>query len=118
MPLPKITPIEWNETGKNVAEQHRTLPKISTVEYPKKILSHSLSKKLITWDISKLETRLISCNLPEIPVKLDQCTLITDILLFIESHISTVKAQNGNPCYMPYLERLNRLIDLITVGQN
>jgi Domain of unknown function (DUF6965) len=118
MPLPKITPVKWTETGNNVSKRQETLPKISTVEYPKKVESHSDDKSFNSWDISEMETQLLSCNLPEAPVKLDQCTLIADIHLFIETHLSIAKFQNGNPCYKPYWDRLNQLMSLLTINKN
>lgn len=40
------------------------------------------------------------------PLKLDRCTTITNPGLFISSHLSTIKAHNGNPVYRPYFDRL------------
>jgi len=32
--------------------------------------------------------------------------MVLDVSKFINSHLATVKAQNGNPIYLSYLERL------------
>lgn len=39
--------------------------------------------------------------------------LITDVPKFIDSHLSTVKQNNGNPTFLPYLERLIELKESI-----
>ena len=59
-------------------------------------------------EITELETFFSSAKLPG-TIKLNQCSTITDVPLFMESHLSIVKAQNGNTRYVPYLERLREL---------
>jgi len=60
------------------------------------------------WDkeIAELEKYFASEDAPKEPVKLDQCTTITDISLFIESNLATVKANNGKRTFLPYLKQL------------
>lgn len=60
-------------------------------------------------DVAELENYFTSIKLPTQPVKLDRCSTITDFSLFIESHIATVKANNGNKTFLPYLNRLQEL---------
>lgn len=66
-----------------------------------------------TWDVAELETAIRSANMPQAPVKLDQCTTIIDVPLFIESHLSTVKHNNGNPHFKPYFDRLVKFKNLM-----
>ena len=59
-----------------------------------------------TMEIKELETYFAAVELPAQPVKLNKYSIITNIPLFIESHLSIVKAQNGRTLYLPYLNRL------------
>lgn len=56
--------------------------------------------------------------LPGGSIKLDTCSTIIDINKFVDSHLSIVKAHDGNPCYEPYLERLNKLKSILTINAN
>ncbi len=60
-------------------------------------------------DIIELETFFETASLPIHPVNLNPFSTITNISLFIESHIATVKTNNGNRTFLPYLERLKEL---------
>jgi len=64
-----------------------------------------------TWDkeISELEKYFTGITLPTQPVKLDQCSTITNVQRFIESHFATVKEYNGVRSFEPYLDRLKTL---------
>lgn len=46
-------------------------------------------------------------------VRLDACTVITDVKRFVESHIAILKKYNGNKRFEPYLKRLNDLKSII-----
>lgn len=65
-------------------------------------------------DIAELESYFASIALPTHPVKLNRCTTIKDCSLFIESHITTVKSNTGNKTYLPYLNRLQELKQLLS----
>ena len=54
---------------------------------------------------------------PKEPIKLDQCTTITDVTLFINSHLDIVKAQKGNTTCELYLDRLKKLKLLLGMNQ-
>jgi hypothetical protein len=69
-------------------------------------------------DIAELEKYFKLIKLPTEPIKLDGCSMITNVTLFIESHLSIVKGQNGNLRYAPYLDRLNELKAVLTVNLN
>lgn len=89
------------------------LPKVEVfkterIERPKKEQPQNWSN-----DIAELENYFTSIELPTQPVKLNQCSTITDCTLFIKSHFATVKANNGNPTFLPYLNRLNELKQLM-----
>jgi hypothetical protein len=57
-------------------------------------------------DIAELDRFFKTAPIPIDPVNLNQWSRITDASLFITSHLSTVKANNGNATFLPYLNRL------------
>jgi hypothetical protein len=67
--------------------------------------------EVIDWsnDIAELETYFANIQLPTQPVKINDCSTIVNCSLFIESHIATVKANNGKRTFLPYLNRLQTL---------
>lgn len=69
-------------------------------------------------DITELENYFASIELPTQPVKLNRCSTITDCSLFIESHFATVKANNGKRTFLPYLNRLQELKQVLTINSN
>jgi hypothetical protein len=60
-------------------------------------------------DITELQNYFASIELPTQPVKLNQCSTITNVQLFIESHFAIVEANNGNKAYLQSLHRLQEL---------
>ena len=69
-------------------------------------------------DIAELENYFASIELPTQPVKLNGCSTITDCSLFIESHLAIVKANNGKQTFLPYLNRLQELKQVLTINSN
>ena len=69
-------------------------------------------------DIAELENYFAGIALPPQPVKLNQCSTITNCPLFIESHFATVKANNGKRTFLPYLNRLQELKQVLTTNLN
>jgi hypothetical protein len=84
-----------------------TLPKIEKIVKP----------GIWSNEIEEMEQFFKSIKLPEM-IKLDQCSKITDVPLFVESHLSVLKAQNGNRRYMPYLDRLNEMKTILKANLN
>lgn len=66
------------------------------------------------WDIAALEVFFNSSALPTGSIKLDECTTIVDIPMFLDSHLSIVKVHNGNPTFHPYYDRLIKLTEIFT----
>jgi len=89
------------------------LPKIETLKLVEK-------EQCINWDqdISELETYFLGIELPTKQVIINQCSKITNVPLFIESHFKTVKNHNGNQTYLPYLNRLQELKQTLTINTN
>jgi len=66
--------------------------------------------------ISNIETYFSNIEIPTTPIKLNKWSIITNCALFIESHLATVKANNGKHTYLPYLNRLHELKKVIESG--
>jgi hypothetical protein len=68
-------------------------------------------EQLENWeqDITELENYFSGIALPTKPIKLNRFSTITNCSLFIESHFSIVKANNGKQTFLPYLNRLQEL---------
>lgn len=64
-------------------------------------------------EITELETYFENTILPIGPIKLNQCAIITNINNFINTHLETLKTNNGKPTFEPYLNRLQQLKQLI-----
>jgi len=69
-------------------------------------------------DIKELETYFAGITLPTEPLKLNQCSTITNISLFIESHFATIKENNGKHLFIPHLNRLQELKQVLTLKSN
>lgn len=69
-------------------------------------------------EIAEMEQFFKVAKLPSEPIRLDSCSQITNIPLFIESHLSIVKAQNGNKRFTPYLDRLKFVTEYLKTNLN
>jgi len=67
-------------------------------------------------EIAEIETYFVAAELPTQPVKLNECSIITNCSLFIESHLATVKANNGKETFLPYLNRLQEFKQILTLN--
>lgn len=66
-------------------------------------------------EISELENYFAAVEIPAQPVRLNKCTVIKNVPLFIESHLSTLKANNGVNVFLPHLHRLQTLKQILSV---
>ena len=67
-------------------------------------------------DITELENYFAGIAIPTQPVKLNKCSTITNCSLFIESHLTTVKANKGKRTFIQYLNRLQELKQIFTTN--
>ena len=69
----------------------------------------------IDWDqrIAKLEKYFEGINISINSIAINPFTTIYDIPGFIESHMILIKTCNKNHVYLPYLERLEKLRELL-----
>lgn len=69
-------------------------------------------------EITELETYFANLEPPTQPVKLNEYSTIIDCPLFIETHLATVKANNGKETFLPDLNRLQELKRILTLNSN
>lgn len=67
-------------------------------------------------EIAEIETMVSSIQLPKENVKLSAAETVTDVDAFVSSHLSMVKANNGNPVFRPYLERLIKFVEIFKIN--
>ena len=102
---------EKSEAPKNTFfPQSEPLPKVEVLQpEPIKELPENWNN-----DIAELESYIEGIELPTQPIKMNKCSTISDAYLFIQGHLSTVKANNGKSTFLPYLERLLELKTIIS----
>ncbi len=66
-------------------------------------------------DISALENYFAGISLPKQPIKLNQCSTIANVSLFVDSHLATIKANSNNATFLPYLNRLKAVKEVLTI---
>ena len=65
-------------------------------------------------EIQALENFFTGTEIPDNIMALNAYSTISNLRKFINSHLSVVKANNGNPTFLPYLNRLQQLKDKIS----
>jgi hypothetical protein len=63
------------------------------------------------WDVAELEA--FFRPIEDCSMRLDECTEIYSVKTFVERHLEYVKANNGNPLFKPYYDRLTDLKQLL-----
>lgn len=98
------------------------LVEVKPFEQPETVYNFSKPKqpKPESWekDIIELENYFTGITLPAQPVKLNKYSTIKDCLKFIESHFDIVKANNGTQTFLPYLNRLQELKQVLKININ
>lgn len=69
-------------------------------------------------EIKELQTYFSGLELPTQPIKLNQFSTITNASKFIDSHLATIKANNGKRTFLPHLNRLQELKKILTINLN
>jgi hypothetical protein len=112
--------IYFKINGNKLADLSKSQPKeiVSLTGEIQAIALQTPKPKSWDQDITELENYFTGITLPTQPVKLNQCSTITDCSLFIESHFATVKANNGKRTFLPYLNRLQELKQVLTTNLN
>ena len=75
----------------------------------------SFTKEKEDWsaEIKELEDYFSTCTLPVDPIYISKHITVVDSKKFIDSHLRTVKAQNGNKRYKHFVTRLKTFIKII-----
>lgn len=66
---------------------------------------------LWTEELEQIEGYFSTHPLPVVPVLLDGHTVIAEPGKFLETHLATLKANDGRRTFLPYLDRLRALFD-------
>jgi hypothetical protein len=91
----------------------------SVINEASKIISRNFPiNEAQLWPVSDLVQFFKEFPFPEGNIKLEEAMTITNINQFIESHLETIKAQNGNSTYLPYFDRLNKFKEYIQSQHN
>ncbi len=100
----------------------QTLVEVKPFEQPEPVYYFSKPEppKPKSWeqDITDLENYFAGIAIPTQPVKLNPYSTIINCSLFIESHFASVKANNGKRTFLPYLNRLQELKQVLTTNLN
>ena len=77
----------------------------------KLLVKHYNEAKPESWELEiiDLEKYFATVTLPTSPIKLNSHGTISDCFKFVQSHLATVRANNGKPAFKPYLNRLKEL---------
>jgi hypothetical protein len=75
------------------------------------------ARLILDWgsEIEELEMFFLSVELPNVPVRLNGYSIVTDAKKFVESHLDTLMTKNGNPTFLPYLIRLHEFKDNLII---
>ena len=68
--------------------------------------------------IAELEEFFSNPDLSDKPIKVNAWTTIKNCHKFIEANLKTVKANNGNKTFLPYLHQLEELKKVIIANKN
>ena len=115
-PIIKAEQLVKSEKGEN-SEAPKQTYFLPPEPLPKNHFVKPEKPKPETWQeqINVLEKYFSETTLPKLPINVNEFSTITNIPLFIETHLAAVKANNGNRSFLPYLERLQELQHLLTI---
>lgn len=73
------------------------------------------SQVLENWEkeINELENYFASISFPKQAIKFNSYCSILDTSKFVDAHLSVVRTNNGKPGFLPYLERLQELRNIL-----
>lgn len=102
-----------------IGEDQKIEPEQKEVKEYLKIVKTETNVNTNNWndEIKELETFFAANQIPD-TINLTQVERITNTKKMIESHLNYVKANNGNMRFLPYLDRLKKVKELITANQN
>jgi hypothetical protein len=122
--IPQPQPEKVNGVTKVTHQQNilfshfEPLPKVEVFKTER--IEQPFKEKPQNWnnDIAELENYFTSIELPTQPFNLNKCSTITDCSLFFKSHFAAVTGNKGNRTFLPYLNRLQELKQILTINSN
>lgn len=96
-----------------VATVEKIEPKTNFLQRQKRIEPKKYAE-IWNKEITELEKFYSDFPLPNESIKLNQCSNILDVSKFIQTNLQTIKANNGNSTFLPYLNRLQQLKQILT----
>jgi hypothetical protein len=74
-----------------------------------------IKKPRVSWDIKQLQNFFENTVKVDSPLRLNQCCVITDVPLFIQSHMDIIRANDGTETYAPYYQRLRLVKEILSL---
>ncbi|WP_417860449.1 DUF6965 family protein [Winogradskyella sediminis] len=118
----EVVPKKTTVKNKIIANKTNSISSINSVNQSKEIQPKTTKiqreetfilqeVQSINWNeqIEELESFFNKIDVSENNCFLNEATKITNVTQFVQSHLATVKANNGNSTYLPYLVRLQEL---------
>jgi hypothetical protein len=115
------------ETEKSEASEVSEAPKQTFISQPEPLPKVEVIKEIEfsetikkeqpeNWnnDISELETFFNTMATSNQPIQLNAASRIIDLSIFVTNHLATVKTNNGNKRFLPYLNRLQKIKIILT----
>ena len=69
-------------------------------------------------DISELKSYFAKTKISNQPLKLNQCSTVTNVPLYLQSHFAAVNNNKGKRTFLPYLNRLQELKQILKTNIN
>jgi hypothetical protein len=113
-PEPAIAPLPLPDTPKPYGKFDISL----LIEFKNKDHAEEVRPKPWDQEIEELENCFNRISVPESPIRLNSYSLIEAPAKFIHSHLEIIKSNNGNSTYLPYLKRLQELMQLLSKNLN
>lgn len=112
--------LDWrkfrNTTPQVMPKKAELLPRVECLPIVEVTKPKLIEKPLdLSNDITELENYFVSIEKPNYPIRLNNSGLIIDCSKFINSHLATIKANPNNVRFLPYLNRLNELKQVLSV---
>jgi hypothetical protein len=77
-------------------------------------IDNNIFPKYLKWELDTIEGFFQNIELPKSSIKIDRCTTVINPNEFVYGHMNLLKANNGNPCFLPYYQRLIRFKEWIS----
>lgn len=114
---PPVTRIQKVDTQQlfPISRKIKDLPPVTRIQKVEAQPVRRQNTRPQSWDkdIEELESYFSSIEIPTQPVKLNNWSLIQNCPAFIEGHLTTIKANSGKQSFLPYLNRLQDLKQIL-----